>query len=141
MDKGYYVYLHYNIRDEIIYVGSTTNIKYRMTTHKSKSSHYKDVASYSYSKVDSKKIMLIYEQYYINKYKPIYNKNGINNGLDNLKIKELEFRYSNDALEFYTKRLERIRFRLLTNYLADLKRYIGVTDKEINIINEYKLTI
>ena len=71
---------------EIVYIGKTNNLKYRIKAHKKdKEFDYYDYAITSDSEAH------VYEVYYINKYRPILNKDCKGEELFNIKVKELEF--------------------------------------------------
>lgn len=74
-----YVYRFKNTKDEIIYVGYTGQaLKNRMHQHWDKghlpSKCYNQVARIEYIQYPTKADAMIMETYYINKFKPIYNK-------------------------------------------------------------------
>jgi len=80
-----FVYRLYK-NNEIIYVGKTINLSNRINNHKKD----KDFDYYDYTIVSDSETH-IYEVYYINKYKPILNKDCKGVVDLTLKIKELEF--------------------------------------------------
>lgn len=71
-----YVYRFLNKNNEIIYIGKTVELKIRLRTH----FYYncedwkKEVCYIEYSKLKDGATMSIYEIYYIDRYKPKYNK-------------------------------------------------------------------
>lgn len=74
MSKEYCIYKHMNKDNECIYVGLTDNMNRRQSEHKRSTVHYNDVSYILYAQCENKTAMIIYEQYYINKLNPIYNK-------------------------------------------------------------------
>lgn len=89
----YYVYKHLDKDNNVIYVGQTTNIHGRQTTHKSKSKWRKEISKIEYSEVTDKLIMNIYEKFYISKFNPKYNKKD-------LDCKYSEYFYAMKELDF-----------------------------------------
>ena len=74
-----YVYRFIDEKGNIIYVGKTVNINNRMQQHFSDKGHlpkecYREVAKIECIKWATKSDAQIMEVYYINKYKPKYNK-------------------------------------------------------------------
>lgn len=75
----YYVYKHYDIYDNIIYIGITNDIKRRIIEHISDEKghtpieHKRNIYSIEFATVMNKKEAEFYETYYINSYKPKYN--------------------------------------------------------------------
>ena len=74
-----YVYRFIDGNKKVIYVGKTNNLDKRYVQHFSKNGHlskdcYNSVWKIEYIKVDSEINALLLETYYINKYRPKYNK-------------------------------------------------------------------
>jgi len=74
-----FLYRFLNTQGVIIYVGKTQNIENRMKTHFSSEGHlpkscYEDVAKIEYIELHNKVEMDILELYFINKWKPFFNK-------------------------------------------------------------------
>lgn len=74
-----YVYRFIDKNKKIIYVGKTNNLDRRFGQHFNKGGHlpkecYNSVWKMEYIKVDSELNALLLETYYINKYRPKYNK-------------------------------------------------------------------
>lgn len=109
MSKRYYIYLLKDIFDNCIYVGKTINLKQRISSHISirsstwRNNNYFDIEEENkksneihkveyaecYSEVD----MCIYEIYYINKFKPKYNKGcKFNDSICTLELPRLIFK-------------------------------------------------
>lgn len=103
--KGFYIYKFYNTKNEIIYIGSTTDMYHRISNHMTGNSNincnytdwvlksfnridyidiHKDLFSYDSnlneeSNYETARKELYYIEYYLtNKYKPKLNKNDIN---------------------------------------------------------------
>lgn len=84
-----YVYRFKNTKDEIIYVGYTgQTLERRMQQHWEKGhlprECYNQVSRIEYMKYKTKADAMIMETYFINKFKPIYNKQ--NKQMDNITI-------------------------------------------------------
>lgn len=78
------VYRFLNFNEEVIYVGKTERIEYRINLHMSKSGHlpakcYEEVYKIQFMPLSSTVLMDIKEMYYINLYKPKYNSNHLYN--------------------------------------------------------------
>lgn len=78
-----YIYRFLNNENEVIYIGKTDALNYRISNHFS-NGHlpkecYESVAKIEYLPMKSTTIMNIKELYYINLYKPMYNKDHIVN--------------------------------------------------------------
>jgi hypothetical protein len=71
MVNNFYVYCLYQ-DSKIVYVGSTTNLDSRLLSH----SRQKTFNKVKFCHVHSQEAMLDLEQYYISRYKPVYNKQG-----------------------------------------------------------------
>lgn len=74
-----YVYRFLNKEDQVIYVGKTNNLNKRYMQHFSKRGHlskecYNSVAKIEYITETSELNALLLETYYINKFRPKYNK-------------------------------------------------------------------
>ncbi|WGX77398.1 nucleotide excision repair endonuclease (plasmid) [Paraclostridium bifermentans] len=74
-----YIYRFLDANEKIIYVGKTNNLDRRYTQHFSKKGHlprdcYNSVWKIEYIKTDTELNALLLETYYINKYRPQYNK-------------------------------------------------------------------
>jgi predicted GIY-YIG superfamily endonuclease len=84
-NRDYFLYRLY-CKDSIVYIGKTNNLRDRISQHKKD----KDFDSYDYY-IGNKSDVNIYELYYIDKIKPIYNKDCNVKSKSNLRLKELEF--------------------------------------------------
>ena len=91
---SYYIYKHINDKDEVIYIGQTTDIHTRQSTHKNISNWKDEIFKIEYCEVYDKYIMDIMERYYISKYKPKYNLEHIDCDYSYYfkVIKELDFK-------------------------------------------------
>lgn len=74
-----YVYRFIDGNNKVIYVGKTNNLDRRFGQHFNKSGHlpkecYNSVWKMEYIKVDSELNALLLETYYINKYRPKFNR-------------------------------------------------------------------
>lgn len=76
--KNFYVYKFLNSKKDILYIGKTSDMWNRMSSHKSNSNTHEDcikeTSFIEYIKTNSENEASIYEIYYISKLKPIYNK-------------------------------------------------------------------
>lgn len=75
---SYYVYRFVDENHNIIYVGRTTDLSTRMSTHFGKNGHlpkacYEQVHRIDYLQVETKNDMKIKELYYISRYRPLFN--------------------------------------------------------------------
>lgn len=136
--KEYKVYQHLDEDGVCIYVGLTTNMNSRQTTHRSNSPHWYLVREVLVAEVENKTAMQLYEQYYINKLNPKYNskdKRGDNvSGLQGLV--ELPFitywKTNKNAIILPPKDImENFTFRWSNNDRAKLEEYF----KQQGIIN------
>ena len=78
------VYRFLNFDKEVIYVGKTERIEYRINSHISKNSHlpmkcYEEIYKIQFMTLSSTVLMDIKEMYYINLYKPKYNSDHLYN--------------------------------------------------------------
>ena len=99
---SYYIYKHYNKDLEVIYVGLTTDIDGRQSSHKT-SSHWKsEIHKIEYAEVTDSMLMEIYEKYYIDKHLPKYNIKSIDCQYTRFfkNMEELEFK---EYIEVKTK--------------------------------------
>lgn len=93
-----YVYRFIDGNKKVIYVGKTNNLDKRYVQHFNKNGHlpkecYKSVWKIEYIKVDSELNALLLETYYINKYRPKYNKLNKTykaTSTDNVNLKEIK---------------------------------------------------
>lgn len=91
--KEYYVYRFMDDLGNVIYIGRTTNLRTRIQKHFS-TGHLPDECYIATSYIESIKLksqaeMNIYEMYYINIYKPKYNKQEKYDEVVTLELKEL----------------------------------------------------
>ena len=85
INEKYYVYRFLDSEGNIIYVGRTTNIYYRMSQHFGSKGHlpkkaYEEVEKIEYTILDNETAMIICEIYFINKNKPKYNTSDLYRG-------------------------------------------------------------
>ncbi len=78
------IYRFLNYDNEVIYVGKSERIEYRMNCHMSKNGHlpkqcYEDIYKIQFIAMTSTVLMDIKEMYYINLYKPKYNSDHLYN--------------------------------------------------------------
>lgn len=79
LNQKSYVYRFIDGNNKVIYVGKTNNLDRRFSQHFNKSGHlpkecYNSVWKMEYIKVDSELNALLLETYYINKYRPKFNR-------------------------------------------------------------------
>jgi predicted GIY-YIG superfamily endonuclease len=150
--KGYYIYKALDINLEVIYVGLTTNVNQRMKQHKMSSEWY-DEADYIFiAECDNKTSMLLYEQYYINKYNPKYNKKDKRyDEVKILKVNDLIFYYeykSNISIinNYYNidYRISKLTEEVLNEKISVKNDVIVINDKDyleesyVDKLNTYK---
>ena len=110
---GYYIYKHLNKESEVIYVGLTTDIKSRQSSHKSNSHWNKEIHKIEYAEVTDNMLMEIYEKYYIDKYLPKYNTKDMDCQYSRFfkNMEDLDFKeYKSIKYKKYKKDVEVIPF-------------------------------
>lgn len=157
--KKYYVYRFLNSNEKIIYVGRTVNFNNRMKQHFGDSGHlpkecYDSVRKIEYLELNHPIDMIIYELYYISKYRPKYNTNDIlnDNKSDVANITDNNAWITSDFLENNKKVYKDIKTLNLDcfvgKYMFDnnsklLKDYLGdkcASLKEFfHILEEYRI--
>ena len=96
-ETAYYSYFFYNTEGQIIYIGKTTRLKNRIRSHFSKDllevepwratiDRLNILTFKCYSLTD----LELYETYFINKYKPTYNKDKVYNDLPSFELPHIE---------------------------------------------------
>ncbi|MCR5021976.1 GIY-YIG nuclease family protein [Ruminococcus sp.] len=75
-DRSPYIYLFYDKNNIVIYIGHTQNIAKRMSKHIEESPFWKEVSYIMCAETPDLNSLADYERYYIQKYKPKYNKKG-----------------------------------------------------------------
>ncbi|KDR96796.1 GIY-YIG catalytic domain-containing protein [Peptoclostridium litorale DSM 5388] len=88
----YYVYRLYDKDDKLLYVGKTTSLETRMTTHKLDLRWKDELTRIEVAQCNSKTDMDIYELYYINKLNPLHNISSVNGDIPTFELKDLEFK-------------------------------------------------
>jgi predicted transcriptional regulator len=92
----FYVYKFINKEERIIYIGKTNNIKNRISQHLSKGhlsqECYNEINHIEYAEIDNKTNCCLYEVYYINKYKPKYNKRHKYEDINIIELPELSWK-------------------------------------------------
>ena len=133
--KGFFVYKHFNKKDECIYIGLTTNMRKRQGDHYSVSRHGNKIHRIEYADVDSGLKMAFYELYYINKIKPKYNMAMTYDGdLSFINLPELrfkEYRYDYKAMTNNITGQKHIHLTSSSRYRVQLCR----NKKNINVGN------
>lgn len=128
-----YLYRLYNKDKEVIYVGQTTNsVELRIKRHFSNYNNYKldrlwktEIQYYDYIELSTKAELDIYEIYYINKHKPIYNNQYKDDRVltDRLnKLPDLPFEKIKDInniidLKYYKKKFKERKIELLAKQI------------------------
>lgn len=123
----YYIYRFLNEDNEIIYVGKTKNIHYRMKQHFGGSGHlssecYEETSCIEYLSIKTKIDMDIRELYYINQFKPKHNTQN--------KQKERLTTYIdfNDQWELYKSRNEET--------IKELEEELKKHQEQVSILEE-----
>lgn len=121
------VYHFIDTSNNIIYVGSAKNIDRRLKSHFSyKGSHlpkeaYKNTALVKILNTDSYGKALDYEQYFINKYKPKYNKRDKSHNLGSKVVRnEDEYKYLENKWKVYWKLKSLDTDRIKANKVNDI---------------------
>lgn len=73
--------------NEIVYVGKSKNIKTRIVHHLKE----KDIDEFDFTLMNNPSDKNLYELYYIDKYKPLYNRDCIESSISNIELKDLIF--------------------------------------------------
>lgn len=156
-----YLYYFLNKNDEIIYFGKTSNIYNRMKQHFFKGHLPKECYDSTYKimyteLINNKYDTEIYETYYINKYKPIYNidkkfTDKITNTFElDLTFKELYISFYQDQIivdkeykyplcyNHHLSKSEQCK-KMLDYNIGIIQHHIGIFDKYLNTLyNENK---
>ena len=137
------VYRFIDTSNNIIYIGSAKSIDKRLKSHFSpKGSNvdkeaYKNTAKVEILKTDSYGKALDYEQYFINKYKPHYNKRDKSHNLDSKVVKnEDEYKHLENEWKVYWKLRPLDTDRIKANKKDDLKAMFIVAVMFILVIIE-----
>ena len=143
VDKVYYVYRFLDENNKIIYVGKTGDLKSRIRGHFAKGhlpkKCYSNVKNIEACKITNETNCAIYEIYYINKYKPKYNKIHKYKDRIILDLSELEWinfkKISFDVKKTKTKYVM-ISYNIPKNLTdADLGKFLKLTSKTIPTSN------
>ena len=137
------VYRFIDTSNNIIYVGSAKSVDRRLKSHfSSKGSNvdkeaYKNTSRVEIIKTDSYGKALDYEQYFINKYKPHYNKRDKSHNLDSKVVTDEEaYKYLNNKWKVYWKLRPLDTDRIKANKKDDLKAMFIVAVMFILVIIE-----
>lgn len=111
-DSDYFVYKFVDDNNQIIYIGKTIRLPARMVQHFKTDSHltdecYDNVKDVFYCSLKTKAEMDIYEIYLIDKYRPQYNKQSVNEQEEicSIVLPELVWKkYHNESLDLKEKR-------------------------------------
>lgn len=143
MSKMYYIYLLKDEFDNCIYVGKTSNLKPRISNHISirSATYYNDkyydnedenkksneIHKVEYAECCSEVDMCIYEIYYINKFKPKYNKEyKFKDSICTIELPELIFKpYSVPVGKDAWIRVSDRQFNFDFSYSAENINFIG----------------
>lgn len=122
------VYRFIDTSNNIIYVGSAKSVDRRLKSHfSSKGSNvdkeaYKNTAKVEIIKTESYGKALDYEQYFINKYKPHYNKRDKSHNLNSKVVKnEDEYKHLDNKWKVYWKLKPLDKDKIEANKKDDLK--------------------
>ena len=137
------IYRFIDTSNNVIYVGSAKNIDKRLKSHFSpKGSNvdkeaYKNTSRVEIIKTESYGKALDYEQYFINKYKPHYNKRDKSHNLDSKVVKnEDEYKHLENKWKVYWKLRPLDTDRIKANKKDDLKAMFIVAVMFILVIIE-----
>ena len=86
-----YIYKMFDKNNKIIYIGKTIDIDQRIRQHSLDKDWFKTVYKIYYAECLNKTDMDIYEIYYINKLKPLHNKQLVNGVGFSVLLDELDF--------------------------------------------------
>ena len=108
----YYVYKFIGKNNETLYVGQTIDMDRRMMEHKGRI--WDDEKDHiEYAKCNNQTDMCIYEMYYINKLKAIYNESLVYDEEPTFELPELTFKIYDEKI------VDKIRQEVLNNARAD----------------------
>lgn len=95
----YYIYKFYHDK-ELLYIGQTTNLDARISSHKSSKVWWNEINVILYAECNNKFEMDTYEKYYIIKLKPKYNINDKTVNSLKFNLDELNFKiYINNFIK------------------------------------------
>ena len=122
------IYRFIDTSNNVIYVGSAKNIDKRLKSHFSpKGSNvdkeaYKNTAKVEIIKTDSYGKALDYEQYFINKYKPHYNKRDKSHNINSKVVTDEEaYKHLDNKWKVYWKLRSLDKDKIEANKKDDLK--------------------
>lgn len=99
---GYYIYKFFDVNDNLLYVGKTTNLKTRFKQHRLDKKWFYEVEKVMYAECNTQSDMSIYELYYINTLNPKYNIASVCNQPVTFKLNDLIFhRFTNFKRRIY----------------------------------------
>lgn len=91
-----FIYLFFNIKNELLYVGETDNLPRRIDQHMDEDNwKIRETSKILYATCEKESDRKLYEIYYINKLSPKYNQKDVMDGTTTVKLPELEFRELN----------------------------------------------
>lgn len=142
----YFIYKFYDKEDKLLYVGESINIPNRMSAHLSENSwKKKEIKKILYAKCKTKTDMDLYEVFYINKLKPKYNIQHLNDDAPSFELPELEFKLYNHVKKIkitksevkkeriYNNKIEIKRIDSINNFDRKVLKYILSFENEIEI--------
>ncbi len=144
--KEFCVYKFYNEKDNLLYVGKTTNLKNRINSHSLDKYWWKEVKYILYAHCNSATDMDIYEIYYINKLHPKYNKQSVNNDNFSFNLNELQFKRIENTYTKHNNKDKYIKYKPNKNIekLKDIvfpKKVIYINENIFELDNEELLLL
>ena len=97
----FYVYRFLNSQKEIIYVGKSKNLTHRLYSHfnNQQKEWMSEVSFVEVAKFQDGATMSLYELYYIDLFKPKYNRDGVyKNSLTTIELPNVAFQYMNSIM-------------------------------------------
>ena len=136
MTTGNNVYRFLNDKSEIIYIGLSADLTYRMETHKVRSPFFHEVDTIEYAELKSSTDMRITELILINEFQPIYN--VADKDIEPTVYKSLPLNWKiYEPYEIYKKGIEDIHNNVLINFEQTSDMYISKTNNDL-ILKRYK---
>jgi len=90
--KKSYIYVFYDNKDTVLYVGKTFTLKHRFYQHKKTKDWWIEVSKIEYAICEKSFMVDIYEIYYINLLKPKYNAKDTNITIFKFDYPQLKFK-------------------------------------------------